>query len=65
MPEFVYTTKAGTTKTSIFSEIDRDLIDRFKWRIDSDGYMRRNGPRDEQGKQQTIFFHKLVQCGVS
>ncbi|MBG1268379.1 HNH endonuclease [Nostoc sp. WHI] len=60
MPEFVYTTKAGKTKTAIFSEIDRDLIYRFKWRIGSDDYIRRNSPRDEQGKQKTIFFHKLV-----
>ncbi|WP_341531345.1 hypothetical protein WKK05_37105 (plasmid) [Nostoc sp. UHCC 0302] len=60
MPEFVYTTKTGITRTAFYSEVDQDLVDNFRWRIDSDGYMRRNSKRDCEGKQQTIFFHKVV-----
>lgn len=60
MPEFVYTTLKGTTRIAFYSEVDQDLVDNFRWRVDSDGYLRRNSPRDQQGKQQTIFFHKLV-----
>lgn len=60
MPEFIYTTRKGTTKIALYSESDQDLITQFTWRIDGDGFMRRNGPRDLVGKQQTIFFHKIV-----
>jgi hypothetical protein len=60
MPEFVYITKTGITRIAFYSEVDQDLVDNFRWRVDSDGYMRRNSPRDDQGRQQTIFFHKLV-----
>ena len=60
MPEFIYTTREGTLRRALYSEEDQDLITQFTWRIDRDGFMRRNSPRDSSKKQTTIFFHKIV-----
>ncbi|MBW4457406.1 MAG: HNH endonuclease [Nostoc indistinguendum CM1-VF10] len=60
MPEFVYRNKKGIIRVAFYSEEDQDLIEHLRWRIDADGFMRRNSTRDMFGKQQTIFFHHVV-----
>jgi hypothetical protein len=60
MPEFIYKNKKGIIKIAFYSVEDQDLIENFRWRIDSDGFRRRNSTRDKFGKQQTIFFHIVV-----
>lgn len=60
MPEVIIINKKGDLHITLFSELDSDLIESYKWRVNDHNYLIRARRRKEQGNSTWIRFHRVI-----